>query len=440
MRYLSHTARDVETMLKVIGVKTVDDLFASIPESSKLKRPLNMHSPVPEIELKRLLADLADDAPRLSFLGAGATPHFVPEIVSQQLLRGEWLTAYTPYQPEASQGTLQAIFEFQTMVASILGCEVANASMYDGATALSEAVLMACRLKPNAKHILMSAGVHPEYRQVCHNIAGAAGYNIIECALDEKGKSNFSTQENGEIAAVVFQTPNFLGLLESQKELIDWTHRHEAISIVANTEPVAFGAIRSPGNVGADIVVSEGIGLCGHLSLGAPGVGLFATSQKYLRQMPGRLCGQTVDSTGKRGFVLTLSTREQHIRREKATSNICTNHNLMALAFSMSLALYGKTGFADLARRNIAKTLYFRQKCREKGLAIAFEGSHFNETVLRFDNEKSMSSKVKALENDGIFAGVALSRWYKEYPNHLLVSTTEMHRDKDIEMLVSRLA
>lgn len=442
MRYLSHTPSDIEKMLAATGRSSLSALFESIPEKSRLKRALDMQAPMTEIELKRLLTRMAGTAPKASFLGAGATSHFVPEIVSQQLLRGEWLTAYTPYQPEASQGTLQAIFEFQTMVASLLGCEVANASMYDGATAMAEAVLMACRLKPDAKNILLSRGVHPEYREVCRSIVGAVGFNLIEVDLSNQGTTNFSkvAPQDGAIAATVYQTPNFLGALESQKALVDWTHQNDAIAIAVNTDPAALGLIQSPGNVGADIVVSEGIGLCGHLSLGAPGVGLFATSQKYLRQMPGRLCGQTVDAHGKRGFVLTLSTREQHIRREKATSNICTNHNLMALAFSMTLALYGKTGFRDLATRNVQKTIYFRQRCAELGLMVPFAGPHFNETVVKFASEAKLADKVKSLQREGIFAGVALSRWYKEYEGHLLVSTTELHSDADIDMLASRLA
>lgn len=442
MRYLSHTQTDIGNMLKLVGRTNFDALFDSIPNGSKLNRPLDMVPAMSEIELKRLLQEMAGTAPKMSFLGAGATQHFVPEIVSQQLMRGEWLTAYTPYQPEVSQGTLQAIFEFQTMVASLFGCEVANASMYDGATALAEAILMAFRLKPNAKTVLISTGVHPEYRQVCESILGATGYKIAECAVSKSGITSFDQlqTEKTDIAAVVYQTPNFLGQLEPQEQLISWAHANDAIAIAVNTDPVAFGVIRSPGSVGADIVVGEGLGLCGHLSLGAPGVGLFATSNKFIRQMPGRLAGQTVDSKGRRGFVLTLSTREQHIRRQKATSNICTNHNLMALAFSMTLALYGKTGFQELAKRNLQKTLYFREKCAEHKLKLALDGPHFNESVIRFSSESELTAKMAVLAKQNIFAGVQLSKWYKEFEGHLLVSTTELHTDKDIDYLVSKLA
>jgi len=438
MRYLSHTEGDIREMLQVIGSTSTNALFKSIPSDFRLKRPLDIEDGLTEIELKRRLKQMASLPPKMCFLGAGATAHFSPEIVSQQLLRGEWLTAYTPYQPEASQGTLQAIFEFQTMVASLLGCEVSNASMYDGATATAEAMLMSLRLRPEADTIVVSKGVHPEYRQVAQTIVGAAGYKIIECDLNEAGVTDFDiTLER--VAAVVYQTPNFLGLLEAQKKIIDWAHAHNAIAVAVNTEPVAFGVVESPGNLGADIVVSEGIGLCGHLSLGAPGVGLFATSKHYLRQMPGRLCGQTTDSKGRRGFVLTLSTREQHIRREKATSNICTNHNLMALAFSMTLALYGKSGFATLAKTNLQKTLYLRRECAKAGLKLVFSGSHFNETVLRFPSETILQNKLKSLAAERIFAGVALSKWYPQYEGHLLVSTTELHSDSDIQELVSKL-
>jgi glycine dehydrogenase subunit 1 len=434
MRYLSHTPSDVENMLGVIGRPTLAALFDSIPKKSQFGKALNIGPGLSELELKRELQRLAGTAPRLSFLGAGATQHFVPEIVSQQLMRGEWLTAYTPYQPEASQGTLQAIFEFQTMVASLFGCEVANASMYDGATALAEAMLMACRLRPDAKHILVKRSVHPEYRAVCQSIVGAAGYTISE--FDDLG----AVKSEGPVAALVYQTPNFFGLLEQQEKLVKWAHDHNALAIAANTEPTAFGLIRSPGRVGADIVVGEGLGFCGHLSLGAPGVGLFASSAHFLRQMPGRLCGQTVDTKGKRGFVLTLSTREQHIRREKATSNICTNHNLMALAFSMSLSLYGKSGFKELAKRNLQKTLYFREQCTAKKIPIAFAGPHFNESVVGFRSEQELGQRLDHLAKLGVFAGVSLARWYKEYAGHLLVSTTELHSDADIDYLVSQLA
>lgn len=424
MRYLSHTSDDISNMLQVIGKPNIESLFDSIPAENRLKTPLKLPAALSEIELKTLLQAYAGQAPKLSFLGAGATPHFSPELVSQLLLRGEWLTAYTPYQPEVSQGTLQAIFEFQTIIASLFGLEISNASMYDGATALAEACLMACRLRPGIQRVFIPTSVHPEYRQVCQTFLSAAQIQIVD-KLDSP------------VAAIVYQNPNFFGQLENQVEIISQAHQNQALAIAICTDLVALGAIASPGSLGADIAVGEGIGLCGHLSLGAPGVGLFATKKEFLRQMPGRLCGQTVDSKGQRGFVLTLSTREQHIRREKATSNICTNHNLMALALTMTLSLYGKSGFRELAYHNIKKTIYLREKAKLAGLKILWDGPHFNETV--FELTPSQVQAVKNLEQQDIFAGVFLERWYPQYPNCLLVTTTELHTETQIDSLVRSL-
>lgn len=425
MRYLSHTPDDIVNMLQKIGKPNLESLFDSIPKANRLNRPLELPKALSEIELKTLLTNLAGQPPQQSFLGAGACSHFVPELVSQLLLRGEWLTAYTPYQPEVSQGTLQAIFEFQTMTASLFGLEIANASMYDGATALAEACLMACRLRPGIQKVFIPKTVHPEYLEVCETILGAAKIAITQ-DLTQK------------VAGVVYQNPNFLGQLENQAQIIQQAHSQNALAIAVCTDPVALGAIASPGSLGADIAVGEGIGLCGHLSLGAPGVGLFATKKEFLRQMPGRLCGQTVDSKGQRGYVLTLSTREQHIRREKATSNICTNHNLMALAFTMTLSLYGKSGFRELAFQNIKKALYFRQQAQKAGLQVLFDGPHFNETVLKLTEPQTQN--VRKLEQQDIFAGVFLDRWYPEYSNCLLVSTTELHTQEAIDGLIRSLA
>ena len=373
MRYLPHTPDDISNMLSTIGAPSVDALFDSIPKDQQLGRPLNFGAGWTEPELQRELKKRAGQAPHLSFLGAGVTPHFVPVIVGQLLLRSEWYTAYTPYQPEMAQGTLQAIFEFQTLTADLYGCEIANASMYDGATAMMEAVLMAKRVKRKGTKVFVSSAVHPEYRQVLNTYLVSMDLEVIEVDFDASGlTSSESLQKQIETygddsLAFVYQTPNFLGQVESQKDLIATAKEKDLMVIAVNTEPAALGAIQSPGKAGADIVVGEGIGFCGHTSLGAPGVGLFATKQKYVRQMPGRLCGLSVDANGKRGFVLTLSTREQHIRRDKATSNICSNHGLMALAFSMALTSYGKTGFQTLAKQNISRCRTFQSKWNAAG-------------------------------------------------------------------------
>lgn len=445
MRYLPHTEEDQNAMLGVMGKSSIDDLFRTIPDAISLKESLNIPVGASEFELKKELNIRAGKRANSCFIGAGATQHFVPELVSQMLLRSEWYTAYTPYQPEVAQGTLQAVFEFQTMTASLYGCEIANASMYDGATALAEAVLMAKRLRPGASVILLSRAIHPEYRETTNTYAQAAGITLEEIPFnsegvtDLEGLSKLFDKHQGNIAALAFQTPNFFGQLENGERLVALAHEHGALAIAANTEPVAFGAIRSPGSYGADICVGEGIGLCGTLHLGAPGVGLFATAKQFVRQMPGRLAGETVDSAGQRGFVLTLATREQHIRRERATSNICTNHNLMALAFSISLATYGKNGFKELAYENIRKTLLFREKARQQNLKLAFAGAHFNESVIVFENHDIARQKLDVLAARGIIGGCLLSRWYAELGGHVMVSTTELHSASEMDELVDGL-
>lgn len=429
MRYLAHTLKDIEEMLQAIGKPDLDALFDSIPKAIQLQRPLNIPKGASELELKQTLLQRAPVSAEKNFRGAGATAHFVPEIVSQLLLRSEWYTAYTPYQPEASQGTLQAIFEFQTLVCELLGCEIANASMYDGATAFAEALLMALRLKPASRCVLVSKGIHPEYRATAHTYLQAGGFEMIEVDLGQDGHTQLATLENKiaacKPAAIAYQTPNFLGQLENQNALITLAHQHQALAVAVNTDPIAFAVMTPPGQLGADVVVSEGLGLLGHLHLGGPGVGLFGTRQQFLRQMPGRLCGQTVDEDGKRGFVLTLSTREQHIRREKATSNICTNHGLMALAFSITLSLYGKTGLRQLAMRNLGNTDFFRKQCIENGVELLFKGPHFNETAV--------------VRNQQDLPVVSLAPFYKEYAQAALVCTTEMHTQEDISALVQSL-
>ena len=446
MRYLPHTQSDIDKMLALIDKPSIESLFTSIPKKIRLKKPLKIPKGLSEQKLKKELLEMASFNCKSNFLGAGAVKHFVPEIVSQLLLRSEWYTAYTPYQPEASQGTLQAIFEFQTMAANIFGCDIANASMYDGSTALVEACLMAKRIKSKTNTILLSRSLHPEYREVCVTYLTAANIKIMEISLDENGRINIDELDNllskntKLITAIVYQTPNFFGQLEEQQKLIDLAHFHHTLIISANTDPLAFGVIKSPGSIGSDIVISEGIGFCGHISLGGPGLGLFACSQKHVRQMPGRLVSKTIDNKNNQGFVLTLSTREQHIRRERATSNICTNHNLMALAFTITLSLYGKKGFYDSAIKNAKHTLYFRKQAIQAGLRIKFNGPHFNESVVAFSSQKKLKEKLDNLAQKKIFAGCLLSRWYPEFNGCLLVTTTELHNKTEINELIRGLS
>lgn len=445
MRYLPHTREDISTMLDAVGAPTVDALFDSIPEELKLGRPLNFGPGWTEPELQRELKKRAGQAPHLSFLGAGSAPHFVPVIVGQLLLRSEWYTAYTPYQPEMAQGTLQAIFEFQTLAADLYGCEIANASMYDGATAMVEAVLMAKRIKRKGTKVFISKAVHPEYRDVLNTYLVSMDVETVEVNLEESGQTSLAALETlidehgADGLAVVYQTPNFLGQVEEQRKIIAKAKDRDLMVIGVNTDPAALGVLESPGKAGADIVVGEGIGFCGHTSLGAPGVGLFATKQKYVRQIPGRLCGLSVDANGKRGFVLTLSTREQHIRREKATSNICSNHGLMALAFSMALISYGKEGFRRLAKQNVVRAQSLRRRWTEQGGQLGTGERAFNESVLLFENRPALLAALERCEAQDVYPGLDLHRFYPHLDRHLLVCTTEQHQEEDLNTLVALL-
>ncbi len=443
MRYFPKSDQEIHCMLRAINKGSLDELFSSIPESARLKDLLSLPKRLDELGIKRELA-FAQAGPRtVSFLGAGATEHFVPEWVSQQLLRAEWYTSYTPYQPEASQGTLQAIFEFQSMVASLFGLPVANASMYDGATALVEALLMALRIT-GKKCVALSNTIHPEYRACVKTYFGAAGLEVIDLDYDKTGQTSQDALERvfrtsaSTIGAVAFQSPNFFGRLEAARELTELTHAHNALVVQGVTDMSALAIITSPGAVGVDIAIGEGLGLLGGINLGGPGVGLLACRRQYLRQLPGRLVGLTTDSEGNPGYVLTLSTREQHIRREKATSNICTNHNLMALAFAMTLSAYGKSGFIELAKTNLKKTLYLRSCLKPPGVAISWPGPHYNETVVHVGEQ--LNTRMRIAEQMGIYAGLNLTRFYPECQGQLLVSCTEMHADADIQQLAEILS
>lgn len=438
MRYFQKSDDEIAAMLAVTGKQSLDELFSSIPDAARLKRELALPKRLDELALKRALSSQAACPNFVSFLGAGATEHFVPEWVSQQLLRAEWYTSYTPYQAEASQGTLQAIFEFQSMVASLFGLPIANASMYDGATAFVEALLMAIRIT-GKKTVLVSRAIHPEYRTCLHTYFDAANFRIIEIPIDKAGQTDakalelaFHTASN-DIAAIAVASPNFLGRLEDIENIASRAHHADALAVHVTTDMTALALVRSPGSAQMDIAVGEGLGLVGGLNMGGPGVGMLACRKLFLRQMPGRLAGLTTDKHGNPGYVLTLSTREQHIRREKATSNICTNHNLMALAFAMTLSAYGKSGFRDLARINVKKTLYFRRCVHQLGGRIAFLGAHYNETVLDLGHE--LDERVAHAQAQGIFAGLALERFYPELKGHLLVACTELHRDEDVQRL-----
>ena len=443
MRYLPLTDADRRGMLQAIGVPSIESLYRDVPSAALLKKPVDLPHHAGELEVERAFQAFAaanlgtSSVP--SFLGAGAYRHHIPATVDHLIQRGEFLTSYTPYQPEVSQGTLQYLFEFQTQVALITGMEVANASMYDGATACVEAVMMANRVTGRKKAVL-SGALHPHYREICATHAHWSGFELVAAEPDARGTENLARQIDDRTSCVVVQSPDFFGRLNDYKALADAAHAKGALLIVAVTEVVSLGLIKPPGEMGADIVVAEGQSIGVPLGFGGPYLGLFTTREKYLRQMPGRLCGETVDTEGRRGWVLTLSTREQHIRREKATSNICTNSGLCALAFTIHMSLLGEVGFTRLAELNHAKAVQLAERLeRVKGVEV-LNMSFFNEFTLRLS--KPAVEVVDALAERRILAGVPLSRFYPEHAalaNLMLVAASEVTTDPEMDALASAL-
>ncbi|KQN40313.1 glycine dehydrogenase [Sphingomonas sp. Leaf407] len=447
MRYLPLTPTDRADMLRVIGADSIDDLFVDVPESARLDGPVpGLPNHASELAVERHLSKLAAKNVAAGsvpfFLGCGAYRHHVPASVDHLIQRGEYLTAYTPYQPEIAQGTLQMLFEFQSQVARLLGCDVANASMYDGSTACWEAVTMARRVTRKAKAVF-SAGVHPHYVSVATTMAKFTG-DVLDVTqpelVAETDDDRVIAKIDADTSCVVVQYPDILGRIPDLKRIADAAHAVKALLIAVVTEPVALGAIEAPGNLGADIVVGEGQSLGVGLQFGGPYVGLFACSDKLVRQMPGRLCGETVDAEGKRGFVLTLSTREQHIRREKATSNICTNSGLCALAFSIHLTLLGEKGLRQLADVNHARACAAADRlARVPGVELV-NTSFFNEFTVKLSQEAR--PVVRELADRGVLAGVSLGRLYPNedaLANGLVVAVTETVTDEDIEALATAL-
>jgi Glycine cleavage system protein P (pyridoxal-binding), N-terminal domain len=441
MRYLPLTDANRREMLAAIGVSSIDDLFRDVPARARLAHRLDLPDHRGELEVERLLTAMAarniptGTAP--SFLGAGAYRHHVPATVDYLIQRGEFLTAYTPYQPEVSQGTLQYLFEFQTQVALITGMDVANASLYDGATACAEGVMMAIRVT-RRRRALLSGGLHPMYGEVVKTHARFHGFEVEVGAADPQGVEDLAPRLTEAYACAVVQNPNFFGHVRDLKGLAEACHAQGALLIVVVTEVVSLGALMSPGEMGADIAVAEGQSLGNALNFGGPYVGLFATRAKYVRQMPGRLCGQTVDADGRRGWVLTLSTREQHIRREKATSNICTNAGLCVLAFTIHLTLLGEAGFTRLARLNHARAVQLAERLTALGGVELLNASFFNEFTIRLS--KPAAQVVATLARKPVLAGVPLSRLYpgrEDLADLLLLAVTETNTDEDMDALVA---
>jgi glycine dehydrogenase subunit 1 len=443
MRYLPHTPQERADMLQRIGVGATDDLFADIPAAKRLTKALDLPKHKSELEVSRIMRGLAGknhaagDGP--FFVGAGAYRHAVPAMVDHIIQRSEFLTSYTPYQPEIAQGTLQYLFEFQTQVANLTGMEVANASMYDGSTATGEAVLMAHRVTKRRKAVL-SGGLHPHYCGVVETLSRMAGDRVVALDPDPRGTEDILAAIDDETSCVVVQTPSFYGQLIDLAPIADKAHAHGALLVAVFTEVVSLGLLEPPGAQGADIVAGEGQGIGNALNFGGPYVGLFATKQKFIRQMPGRLSGMTVDAEGERGFVLTLSTREQHIRREKATSNICTNSGLCSLAFTAHMTLLGELGLRQLAEANHARACQLADAlAKVKGVEVLNE-AFFNEFTVRLP--KPAEPVIEVLAKQGIMAGVPVSRLLPDradLADLLVVAATETVTESDIQAYAAAL-
>lgn len=445
MRYLPHTDSDRAAMLAAIGVKSADDLFVDVPAAARLAGPVaGLSATKSELEVERILSSMAAKnrpaGSQASFLGAGAYRHHVPASVDAIIQRGEFLTSYTPYQPEIAQGTLQYLFEFQTQVAMLTGMDVANASMYDAATAAVEAVQMANRVTRRGKTIL-SGAVHPHYRETIETHGKFSGFEVVSLAPNVDGLAGIEAKLDAKTASVVVQYPNVFGRLQDLTSLAAACQKAGALLIVAIPEIVSMGAVTPPGDMGADIVVAEGQSIGNALNFGGPYVGLFAAKEKYVRQMPGRLCGETVDADGKRGWVLTLSTREQHIRREKATSNICTNSGLCALAFTVHLSLLGETGLRRLAGLNHALATTLEAKlAKVKGVKLLTD-AYFNEFAIELPRDAG--DVVEALADKGVLAGVPGSRLWPgdaSMAKTLIVAVTETNTVEDMDLFAAKLA
>jgi glycine dehydrogenase subunit 1 len=452
VRYLPHTPGEIDAMLAAIGVPSIDTLFEVIPSDVRLGRPLAIEPSLDESRLMDHLDALAHKntaARAISFVGGGIYDHHVPPAVDQLLLRSEFYTAYTPYQAEVAQGTLQAIFEFQTIVSELYGLPVANASMYDGASAAAEAVLMARRLTKRT-HALVSAGVHPEYAETIRTYVrglprGADAIETVPLAKDggvDLAALEQALKKSEDVACIVLGYPNFYGCVQDVKAVAALAHAHGALLITANAEPYAMALLEPPGAQGADIAVGEGQALGLSPQAGGPGCGLFACrdAREFMQNIPGRLCGETVDKNGQRGYVLTLSTREQHIRRDRATSNICTNHALCALAITIRACLLGKRGFVEVAEQCLAKSEYLKAALVATGAwEVPYSTPTFNEFVVRH-KRGAVAPLVAAAAKNGILAGIDLSRFDRTHDRDLLVCVTERHARADLDRLVAALS
>jgi glycine dehydrogenase subunit 1 len=445
MRYIPNTDADRQAMVEVMGLTAIEELFDGIPEALRCAGPLKIPKALSEQEVLRHMRTLAGRNANVedyaAFLGAGAYHHFIPSIVPVLTSRGEFMTAYTPYQPEMAQGTLQAVYEYQTLICQLTDMEVANASLYDGSTGVAEAVLMARRLTQRGD-VLISEAVHPEYRAVLRTYVQNFGMQVYEVPVDETGQTPLSQVKrelSPRTACVVIQSPNFFGVIEDLTDFAEVLHHDKVLLVQVVAEPVSLGLLKPPGAWGADIVVGEGQAFGNALTYGGPYLGFFATRDQYVRQMPGRLVGETADAEGRRGYVLTLSTREQHIRREKATSNICTNEGLCALAATIHLCTLGKVGLRRLAELNLQRATYARQQLAAiPGCRVLFAGPTFNEFVL--ETPELASRMIRQLSTQRLIPGLDLGRFYPERSHQLLMCVTEMNSRDEIDRLCSALS
>jgi len=439
MSYIPISKKDEKEMLAILGISSLGGLFRSIPDELKIKHDLSLPGPLSEFELGRHMEEMAarnDFGGFLSFLGGGAYEHFIPAVVDQLGSRNEFVTPYTPYQPEVSQGTLQIAFEFQTLICQLAGLDIANASLYDGSTGAAEAVLMAQRINGRSK-VLVSRAVHPQYRQVISTYIKNVGLQMIEIPYGSDGRTDHQAAAasiDDDVAAILIQSPNYFGTVEDIASFSDLAHGRSALSIVAVAEGLALGLLEAPGRLGADVVVGEGQSFGMPVSFGGPYLGFMASKKEFMRQLPGRVAGETVDVEGKRGYVLTLATREQHIRREKATSNICTNQALCAVRAAIYLETLGAKGLTEMAFQNAQKAAYAADALGAvPGVKRKFAAGVFNEFVLEFP--KSWSDVDAALKKKGILGGIGLGRDYPELANCSLICVTEMKTKQDIDKL-----
>ncbi len=443
MRYIPHTDEEIRQMLKVIGAGNIEELFSSIPKEQRCDNRLDLPAGMSEIELMRHMNALATkNTPlscRASFLGAGAYRHYSPAAVTELASRSEFVTPYTPYQPEISQGTLAAIFEYQSQICRLFSMDVSNASHYSGATAMADAALMARRIKKGRRRLIVPSNVHPEYRHVLSTVLGGSTDVVdIPSSAGRIDRAALKSALDDGTAALFAQFPNFFGIVEDLGDVAESAHAAGALFVAVVPEPIALGILVPPGGFGADIAVGEGLSLGLPVSFGGPTLGIFTSRKEYVREMPGRICGRTVDADGRPGFVLTLSTREQHIRREKATSNICSNQALCATTAAIFMALTGKEGIKELAEINAAKAAYAKDRLTSAGGASSpFAAPTFNEFVI--ETGRPAQTVLEKLATAGIAGGIDLGRWYPGMDRHILVCVTEMNTREEIDRYAEEL-